>query len=180
MLGPLAALACLLAAPAAGVAADGAPRDLSLTVDVVGLVPFRFFTGGDSEVVELLGEWRLTDKLGVAGLLGGGAAWGPGYALPVFGVGAQALYYPVGRFDHGMQLGLEAHDGPLLAGVGPTGRPLTENDLLLAPVVGYKLATAPGFTLDLQGGVGWQLLLGGTAVTTGLGVDLRLNVGWTF
>src|SRR5687768_4310361 len=54
-------------------------------------------------VVELTGEFRLLDKLGVAAVAGAGNSSG----IFVGEAGAQIRYYLIGTFIHGMQVGGE-------------------------------------------------------------------------
>lgn len=108
-------------------------------------------------LLELTGEWRYADRVGLAAIAGIGRATvedeGAGYELGVFDLGAQAYYCLVGDFDHGLQLGVEAlfvafsgadrYNGSVTARLG---------GLSLGPFLGYKLALRSGFTFVVQAG----------------------------
>jgi hypothetical protein len=127
-------------------------------------------------IAELQAEFRLGDKFGLAALVGAG---GPASFFE-FEVGAQFRYYLLGTFEHGMTLGAQALllDFPEPGAAG----------FALSPMVGYKLATSIGFTVDAQ--VGPSLTLTGASATlTGvnvgpssgsIGLLLNVNVGWSF
>lgn len=106
--------------------------------------------------------------------------------------GAQAMIYPVGTFEHGMQLGVEASylqmwirtsEGSIgtsvARGLGqpaPADRTSSEGALMGAAVIGYKVATRAGFTFNPQ-------LAGGPVFAEGkvaFAPRLAINVGWSF
>lgn len=144
-------------------------------------------------VVELTGEYRLLDRLGVAVVLGGGkvtpdAVPGlpPPPAVPVWEAGVQGRYYLVGDFRHGMQLG-----GELIymhASLDDSGVSAVADGFSVGPFVGYKVMADVGFTFDCQ--LGYQFLGFGASATNGQmtasrrsghgAVLLNLNVGWSF
>ncbi len=131
---------------------DAQLRRVSLTFSPIHL----FFP-----VLEVTGEVRVARKLGLAVLGGYGSITSerePGdstgsLTARVFELGAQARYYVVGSFDHGMQLGAEllyvhlddAKKGSIVGSGQGVG---------FGPFVGYKIATRVGFTFDGQ--VGFQ------------------------
>ena len=113
-------------------------------------------------------------------------------------VGAQALVYPVGSFEHGLQIGAEASFVQLkgtrrynssfndLARTFAQARGQTWNgtpdqevsDSAFIPglVIGYKLVTKSGFTINPQ-------LAGDVVISddpTKIIPRLALNVGWSF
>ena len=110
-------------------------------------------------LLELTGEWRYGDKVGLAAIIGGGRMLvedeGTGYQLGVFDLGGQAYYCLLGDFDHGFQLGVESvfvalrgedrYNGSVTATLG---------GISLAPFLGYKLALRSGFTVIVQAGGG--------------------------
>ena len=144
---------------------------------------------------ELTGEYRVTDKIGVAAILGVGQVKTKMVTVSgtredsffAIDAGAQFRYYPVGNFIHGMQLGAEIlfvyvnlneTDSTSASGTG----------LAIGPFVGYKIATDIGFTFDAQLGFDY-LAVQGTASDSGVsvaesdsrfGLLLNLNVGWSF
>jgi hypothetical protein len=119
--------------------------------------------------------------------------------LTVVWVGAQALVYPVGTFDHGLQLGVEAsvmtawgyrRYGKLYDEIGASfakaagkqwaGLPdekLSDTSFFPGIVIGYKLATKSGFTVNPQ--LAGDLLVSTTERTTIL-PRLAVNAGWSF
>lgn len=143
--------------------------------------------------MELTGEYRVMDKLGLALVVGGGkittetTTFFPEETYTVFEAGAQARYYVLGDFDHGMQLGAEAlylyvdrdeEDVYTASGDG----------LAIGPFIGYKIATNIGFTFDTQLGVQYVTAKAdatdGSSTATEEDTDiiplLNLNVGWSF
>jgi hypothetical protein len=114
-------------------------------------------------------------------------------------VGAQALLYPVGGFERGAQLGVEASYLGLFGTrsynasfvslengiVATQGKPgvasvpedrFTRNAFVPGVVVGYKLATKAGFTFNPQ--LALDMVLSSEPVN--LAPRLALNVGWSF
>jgi len=162
---------------------EGAQHSVSLTIS-----PFHLVL----PVVEVMGEFKVQDWFGLAAILGGGSIQGTGTIaderLTVFELGAQALFYPVGDFDHGMQLGLEAlfihisgtFDSGALTGTG--------SGLAVGPLIGYKFAASWGLTVDIQGG--YQIAgiaasaSDGTTTESDSTVEgvvlLNINAGWSF
>ena len=144
-------------------------------------------------LVELTGEVRLHRKIGVAAIAGYGLIQPPGLKsrFTAYEVGGQFVTYPVGHFDHGMQLGLEV----LYAGI--SGNENSENvrisasgnGLAAGPLVGYKLATDVGFSFNLQGGFEYILVQANASDSTGATASagdsriiplININVGWSF
>lgn len=148
--------------------------------------------------VQLHGEVRLFDSFSTAAVLTYGSASSQfGDAQVDFGIyraGLQALFYPLGNFDRGMQVGIqglyettsfdEQVDGvQLRAGV---------DGVSLAVLVGYKLIVDPGFTIGAQLGGGPHFLEGSAAASVGdveastssntirPKVVVNLNLGWSF
>lgn len=116
----------------------------------------------------------------------------------VFSVGGQVFAYPLGTFEHGLQLGVEAGFvhvqgtrhfnaayGRLassiahvrgLPDVGTSDVPLSGNAFVPGLVVGYKLITRPGLTFNPQ--VAGDVVL--SDAPTRLVPRLALNAGWSF
>src|SRR6185369_10478727 len=90
--------------PADGAAtvAEDAPahprRIVSLTISPLHLT---------LPVLELTGEYRALDKLGVAVIAGVGRYTDNNLSAAAYEAGAQVRYYVVGDFRHGMQVGAE-------------------------------------------------------------------------
>jgi hypothetical protein len=139
-------------------------------------------------MVELTGEFALRPRVSVAGILGLGAVRVSGETFGVFEIGAQGRFYLLGDFTHGLNLALEfIYLGISNAGSG-SGFLASGAGLSLGPLLGYKLATRVGFTLDIQGGaavvaVGARASGGGTSATASDSrfiPVLNLNLGWSF
>lgn len=181
------------ALPVAGPqpAAEEAGKIVSLTVSPLHLV---------MPVVEVTAEVRLSDRFGLAALLGAGTVdvetrVGDTVVdtdtFDVFELGAQGRVYTVGDFDHGMQLGLEAlwvHvSGEDLQGTKISG---AGAGLAIGPFIGYKIATRVGFTFEGQLGFQYMAMkaeasdeesgVSAEDSDTDLGPLLNLNIGWSF
>lgn len=143
---------------------ERAPYDhkVSLTVSPIHLtIP----------VLELTGEARVHDRVGVAAVAGAGATTG----VTVWELGAQGRYYPVGDFDHGMQLGAE------VLGVGGGDDGDTAVGAALGPFLGYKIAARFGLTFEGQLGVQYATVrANGGDSDAGVAPLLNLNLGWSF
>lgn len=142
-------------------------------------------------IVELTGEARLHRHIGVA-LIGGYGALkvdGVEERFKVWEVGGQFVGYPVGHFDHGMQVGLEV----LYAGVSTNDNAkvtvATATGLATGPFIGYKLATKVGFSFNVQGGVEYVFARADASSANGATASaekksviplLNANVGWSF
>jgi hypothetical protein len=143
--------------------------------------------------VKLMVEARVSDKVGIAALGGYGSMSVSGFPerFSVWEIGGQARYYAIGSFEHGMEVGAQgeylgvstsASDGTVTVfGAG--------NGVVLGPFLGYKLATKVGFTLDLQGGVAYEIATANAQSSTGQTASaggnaivplLNLHLGWSF
>jgi len=154
-------------------AADDVGHNVSLT-----LSPLHLFL----PVVEVTGEFRLPLDFSLAAILGFGSSEG----INVWEAGAQARYYLIGSFEHGMPLGVEAlYVGGSTAEAGVTAN---GNGIAVGPFVGYKIATDIGFTFDA--GVGFQYFTvtahassseaSATVSDNRIIPLINLNVGWSF
>ena len=146
-------------------------------------------------MAELTGEYRATDKIGVAVVLGVGRmkvktntlAGTVEDSFTALEGGAQFRYYLFGSFIHGMQLGAEALwlyvDRDKNSSLSASGE-----GLAIGPFVGYKIATNIGFTFDTQLGVEYLTARSKASdtVTSASANDsafiplLNINVGWSF
>ena len=125
-------------------------------------------------VMEVTGEYRLDDRIGFGGIGSIGASFG----IPVAAIGPTFRYYPVGDFDHGMQLGADLQF--VVAATEVNGRIITATGAGFGPFIGYKIAARFGLTFEIQGGVGVTGVQGGgETFITPLPV-LNLNLGWSF
>ena len=182
------ALAAAAPPPAAQVAAEPArqSRSFSLTFS-----PLHLFPPADGDLqqnlLELTGELRLADRLSFAVILGGGRMKRQRTILPerserLYAAGAQARYYVWGGFDHGLQVGAEAHY------TGITGDWLKADGFVPGAFFGYKYTTRGGFTFDGQIGARRMQVADKSSLEARLrgdtkaGVEplLNLNVGWSF
>jgi hypothetical protein len=151
---------------------DTEPRNVTLTLSPVHLIgPFG----------EITGEVRATDTIGVA-LIGGVGRMpigGAGAGARFWDLGAQFRYYLSGTFsDGGLLVGAEVLylRAPKDADATTIGANLTASAL-----VGWKLATRVGFTIDSQFGVS-TLIVKQRSDGEGRTLQLlgNLGVGWTF
>jgi hypothetical protein len=165
---------------------DAESKDRSVYVSISPLHLFLPF-------VELSAEVRLHERIGVAAIGGYGSVRPKDSStrFDVWEVGGQLVGYPVGHFDHGMQLGIEA----LYAGVsgddksGNTRIAATASGFASGPFVGYKLATRSGFSFNLQGGISYLLVQAEASSSTGQSATadqtrvlpiVNANLGWSF
>jgi hypothetical protein len=172
------------------------PQDHSVAVLIS---PFHLIL----PVVEITAEIRLHERIGVA-VIGGIGSIDPyqfSQTKPPAGVktgrftvweaGAQFVSYPVGHFDHGMQLGAEL----LYLGIAGSAESATNSasgtgqGLSMGPFIGYKFTAKVGFSLAIQGGVAYVTARadakdaqGNTASRTDsqFGPLINLNLGWAF
>lgn len=154
---------------------------------------------------EAMVEAELLPEVSVALFGGGGSA--ALFDLPTFSsyrltrlrYGLQTVWYPVGTFEHGMQLGgliqrtqavgVSEFDTLPASYDDSALEPRVVASTTLAPLVGYKVTSLTGLTLVTQAGVGARLLQGG-ATSGSLHLDgpseirpfllLNLNLGWSF
>jgi len=132
-------------------------------------------------VVELTGEARVHDKLGLALVAGAGKYTDKdlGISAAVFEAGAQVRAYVVGDFRHGMQLGAEV----LYLHLDAKEITTTGEGLAVGPFIGYKVMIDAGFTFDTQLGfehVSARASNGNTATDNDWIPLLNLNIGWSF
>ena len=165
---------------------EATPEDRSVYLSVS---PFHLLL----PFVELTAEVRLHRKIGVAAIGGYGSVkpQNSDVRFNVWEAGGQFVGYPVGHFDHGMQVGLEA----LYAGVsgdeksGNTRIAATASGFASGPFVGYKLATSSGFSFNVQGGVSYLFVQAQASSSSGVTASaeqtrvlpiLNANLGWSF
>jgi hypothetical protein len=145
-----------------------------------------------SPIVELTGEVRALDKLGVAVIAGAGKISAdatpttPKISAAAYEAGLSVRYYLLGDFRHGLQLGAEAlyiHVSDEIETVSASAK-----GLAVGPFAGYKYTTDIGFTFDGQLGFQRVGLIGEAHdATTATSHEeskfiplLNLNVGWSF
>jgi len=147
-------------------------------------------------IVELTGEVRLHKLMSIAAIAGYGSvkldySGTPPSGAPdratVYEIGGQYRFYPIGGFDNGLQLGLEALY--IHAGVENATASGVASGFAVGPFAGYKIITPVGFTFDGQLGVEFitgkaqaQNTSGQSASTSGKTTIplLNLNIGWSF
>ena len=140
-------------------------------------------------VIELTGEVRLHRQIGIAAIAGYGSLAPPnpppGVKVSRFSVwelGGQFVGYPVGHFDHGMQLGMEA----LYVGVsgdmssGNVSVSAAAQGLAVGPFVGYKYTAPIGFSVNMQGGAEYVVAQAESTTASTIIPLVNLNVGWAF
>ncbi len=172
-------------------AAAGTPS-LTATLSTLNLTrPLR--SSGEvtySPEFQMLAEFNITDRFGVAGLVSYGRTTleardtDARAAADEFAVGVQGLLYPFGAFGHGMQLGLQFRH-PWTTMHTLAGDPDWKSRTTLVDgmgLVGYKIATPIGFTFNAQLGAGAEM----TSISENDPWTLEpvsmfnLNVGWSF
>ena len=136
-------------------------------------------------VLELTGEFRAHDKVGVAVVAGGGKYTDKNINLSasVYEVGAQVRFYLLGDFRHGMQLGAEL----LYLKLTTTQIVATGEGLAMGPFLGYKFTADAGFTFDTQ--LGFEYVGARATATNGTTTGsasessfiplLNINIGWS-
>lgn len=140
-------------------------------------------------IVEVTGEWRLSDRIGLAAIAGAGRAdvetsAGDDDSIAVYELGGQFIGYALGDFDHGLQVGGEAvflhatTDGETETLTG------SAQGLAVGPFVGYKLATDVGFSFNVQVGAQYVAARGededGDSYGSAVIPLLNANLGWSF
>ena len=174
--------------PAQAQPAERELRSFSLTIS-----PFHLVL----PIVELMGDFRIIDKLSLAAILGigtigfdadGDPFTGDEDHATVFELGAQVKFYAIGHFDHALQLGLEILFIYLDATFESRGVTGTGSGLAIGPFIGYKYVAPFGLTVDIQAGA----QLAGVAATATDGATteedstvefiplVNLNFGWSF
>ena len=139
-------------------------------------------------IVEVTAELRLSDKLGLAAVAGAGRLPleedGEEDSVSAFEVGSQLIAYPIGDFNHGLQVGGEimylhlASDGETETLSG------SAQGLAVGPFVGYKLATDVGFSFNVQAGAQYVAARGeddeGESYGSAVVPLVNANLGWSF
>ncbi len=170
-------------------------KDVSLTIS-----PFHLA----APIFELMGEFRVNDKVGIAVIGGVGqitlenaCTTFNGFVIGcsaskynAFEAGAQGAYYFLGDFNHGMQIGAEVLYVHIASNGGLGGNAKISGNgegLAVSPFVGYKYVAPVGLTLLAQVGPSLLAIRGEAAsgTTTGssssaVGLMLNLNAGWSF
>ncbi|MGA9524070.1 MAG: hypothetical protein WBV82_21595 [Myxococcaceae bacterium] len=163
--------------PPASVNAPASEEDREHKVAVT-FSPIHLFM----PIFEVTGEFRAANKIGLAAVVGVGSV----NDVAVVETGGQFRFYPIGNFNHGMQLGAEiqyvfatASSGDIFAVAG---------GLSAGPFIGYKIATNVGFTFEAQAGVAVNTVnasasgsgVSTSSTTSSVGPLLNLNIGWSF
>jgi hypothetical protein len=167
-----------------GLAAQDETEDLPRFA--ITLSPFHLAL----PVVHLTGEYRLSEQVGIAAILGAGQIKGTASGLyetaptyTAFEAGGKFHYYAVGNFRHGMQVGGEV----LVVHVSGSEKGVSESatGLLVGPFLGYKYTAGFGLTVEAQlglarEGIGASASTGDELTKSGWAALLNLNVGWSF
>ena len=180
-------LSCGLLLLGAGEArAANGDESFSLTMS-----PLHLF----APILEIQGELRATDGLGVA-LIGGYGSLtvdgGPGLGdvpFRVVEVGSQIVWYPLDAFKS-LQLGVEAMWIHVSTDdVGTFDATGFASGLAIGPLIGLKMIARPGFTAFIQLGYQFVAVHAEASDTTGDSASgdeqtgillLNLNLGWSF
>ena len=136
-------------------------------------------------------EGKVSRKFGVAVIGGIGSVKVDGTAFTVWEAGAQAKYYLVGSFQHGMELGAQVEYAGVSGSKSSADVSVSGNagGFAVGPFIGYKLATKIGFTCDLQAGAQYAAVGASASSSTGHSASahssellplLNLHVGWSF
>jgi opacity protein-like surface antigen len=169
-------------APAMIAADDGRDEDhdFYLSFSPLHLLP--------SPIIEVTGEWRLRDRIGLAAIAGAGRVdvdtAGEDDSVAMYEVGGQFIGYALGDFDHGLQVGGEA----VFLHVTTDGETETltgsAQGLAVGPFVGYKLATDVGFSFNVQVGAQYVAARGeddeGESYGSAVIPLVNANLGWSF
>ena len=134
-------------------------------------------------MLEVYGEFRLADQIGLAAIAGGGVI----DDVFVIEGGAQGNFYFLGDFDHGLHAGAQT---VVLHGRDSQGDiSATATAFVAGGYLGYKFVASFGLTFALQFG-GAYMAIGGEATmgeeTAVLASEsefmplLNLNLGWSF
>jgi hypothetical protein len=172
-------------APAPAPANDPAPAtgagEPKRTVSVT-FSPFHLVL----PIFEVTAEVKVHPKFSVAAIGGGGTVKSGDLRIQVYEVGGQLRGYPLGNFDSGMTIALEALY--LGAKASANGVSAKGAGLSIGPAIGYKHAFDFGLTLDGQLGISY--LAARASATDGttsasnsgsrIGPILNLNAGWSF
>ena len=154
---PLAPLVALLVLPSVAQAKEDEDRKVSITLSPLHLtVP----------LVELTGEFKVDDKVGLAAIGGVGSSAG----VALWELGGQARYYFLGDFADGLLVGAEV----LYAKASLGGA--SANGLSPGVMAGGKTTFGFGMVVEAQAGGAWFQSGGGGNV----GLLLNVNLGWSF
>ena len=143
-------------------------------------------------VFEARVEYAVMKQLGISLLAGGGKVtiedevFNRDVDVTVWEIGAQAEYYVVGDFDHGMQLGAELIYMGANAEEEETDTKATGQGLSIGVFAGYKFVASFGLTVNIQGGV--QYITAQAEAENSDSSDdestwgplLNLDLGWSF
>ena len=125
-------------------------------------------------VLELTGEYALTNKTSVAAIVGAGSIFG----VEVFEAGGQVRHYVVGSFRHGLGFGIEVGASTVL--VDANGDIDSAAGYSAAPFLAYKYVAGFGLTVDLNAGIAYRRVTDDESAESDVGLMLNLNLGWTF
>ncbi len=135
-------------------------------------------------VVELTSEFRLADKLGVAGTLGGGKH----NDIGLLELGAQLCYYLTGDFDGGLHLGLETQYVSAFRDATSDMTTAKGEGLAVGSMIGWKWIGESGLSFVAQAGAQYMALqaeaqngtISASQEDSRVGALVNLNAGWSF
>jgi|tagenome__1003787_1003787.scaffolds.fasta_scaffold20849952_1 hypothetical protein len=139
--------------------------------------------------VELTGEVRAGDKVGIAFIAGAGrhtdqTPYAFRYDNLALDAGLGARYYVLGDFSGGLSVGYELYFWDLVVVATDTNgasNGAENRGLTTGPLIGYKHVWPVGFTVDAQLGYGQIVYTSGYVFDEpSESVLLNLKVGWSF
>lgn len=176
------------AAPVAPPAAPDPPQPPPADKRIYASIsPFHLLIS----TLELTAEVRAHRNVGVAVIAAYGNVASEFGRLPVYELGGQAIAYPLGHFDHGLQLGGEVLYAQSAVTVVSGGQSVSAVAAAvgLGPLLGYKYTARIGFAFNIQAGAEYLLATGSAKASTGASVAVsasrwiplvNLQVGWAF
>jgi len=186
-------------APSETPAVSGTPAEEELEAELnrlsVTVSPIHLFL----PVVELTTELRVHDKFSIAAVFGVGKLDVDTFSFTqgrstesfsVFEIGTQVRAYPIGNFNHGMQVGAELLYVHVGYDTDVDTIDLKGEGIAVSPFLGYKVTSDGGFTFDVQGGYGYvKHRASGSNTSTGASAEeadsegmvlLNINFGGSF
>lgn len=112
--------------------------------------------------LEGMAEYASTDEFGGAFIMGFGLPTfaneeGDQVVVPEVELGAQLLWYPIGYFWNGVQVGGEVRLSKYFV-PKRDGIEQSTNSFATGPIAGYKWCALSGFTVVAQGGYSWETI----------------------
>lgn len=188
LLGVLVASTSASAQPGGGMPAAVLEAPAPIRQWAVTISPVHLAVGPIGEVTV---EKSFGPKIGAAVMIGVGQftdspAFGAENTFRVFEAGLSGRYYALGSYRAGMQVGASIEFVTLSGdNVNNSNVSAIGNGVSVSPFLGYKHTWAMGLTFDGQLGPSFLAVKakaddGSTAEESDVGVNLNLNLGWSF